>query len=106
MAKSLCTDHDQSNEQSKHTRDAEVAGQDRTAQERTDQPVELNGPEISSQQLQSGIGGEVCFREFDSKISVDSAMNIGFPSSHSMWPFVLVMVFVCNSIKPQRKAFF
>jgi len=106
MAKSIGTDHDQSNKQSKHSRDAEVTGQARIVQERADQSVEPNGPKVPDQQFQSGIGSEVGFREFDLKISVDSAMNICFSSSHNLWPFVLVMVFVCNSIKPQRKAFF
>lgn len=106
MAKPLGPYDEEAQEDSDHTGYSEIADQAGTVHIGSYQPIELDDSKIPDQQLQSSVGCEVSFGEFDPEISVDSLVNICFPSSHSLWPFVLVMVFVVNSIKPQRKAFF
>jgi hypothetical protein len=94
MVKPFCPDKGQTQEQSQHTCNAKISCQSRMPHTGTDQAIQVYGTEIPDQELQPSVGCEVCFRELDTKISVDSAANFCFPSSHCLWPFVLVMVFV------------
>ena len=52
--------------------------------------VQLNVPEVAVDKLKPGVGGQSGFGELDSQFPIDTAAQIGFSSSHSVWPFVEV----------------
>ena len=60
---------------------------------------------MADQEFQTGMGGQPGGRELHSKIAVDAAAEIGFSSSHSLWPFVGVVKVGSTLFKPQREAF-
>jgi hypothetical protein len=106
MAKSLGAHDDEAQKYPNHTGYTEIAYQACTVHIGSDQPIEFDDSEIAYQQLQTGIGREVTLGKGKTKITIDTALNLCFPSSHCMWPFVVVLLFLSIAFIPQRKAFF
>jgi hypothetical protein len=106
MAKPLSPNDEETQEDPDHTGYSEIADQTGTVHIGSYQPIELDDSKIPDQQLQTGIGCEITFGKGKTKITIDTALNFCFPSSHLMWPFVAVLFFSSLTFIPQRKAFF
>ena len=67
---------------------AEVASVDHGTQMPAHPGIEPDASQIADQNLQTRIRGHAFVAELDGDIAVDTALKIGFLSSHSRWPFV------------------
>ena len=90
MSKSSSSHEKESQKKPNHRYHVEIPRQGWARKMPSKGPVQLNFPEITVDQLKSGVGSQASFREFDSQFSIDSASQIGFSLSHRLWPFVEV----------------
>ena len=106
VAQSAAADQQEHQQQTKHPDDTEIARKTALGEVLSDQAIEPYGAEVSQEEFQAGVGSQADSRKFHLKLTIDSAAIFGFSSSHETWPFVVVGIFFCNPLKPQREAFF
>ncbi len=98
--------YEQPDEQPEHRSNAKVPAEAASLEAPTDHSVEVHPAQISLQQLKPGVGGQLHFAEFHSKISVDTGMQFGVSSSHFRWPFVCGRKFGWHLLSTTTKGHF
>lgn len=88
VSESSPPDEDEHQKETNHRDETKVTRQVRRRKMLPDQLVQLDRTKVPQKKLKAGVGRQARGRELRSKISVDSARQIGSSSPHRMWPFV------------------
>jgi hypothetical protein len=100
------THHQQPDQHPHHRNDAEVTAEMRLSKGAPGPIVEPCLAQVSIEQLQSGVRSELHFAKLETKIPIDTSMQFGCSSSHSLWPFVCARKLVRNLLSTTTKGLF
>ena len=82
-------DDQESEDNPYHGDGAEVTGQRETLEVKANHIVETNRTQVANEKLETRMGTQARFGEFDMKIVLDRSRQRRFSISHSVWPFVV-----------------